>query len=60
LETGFASRLEVQRPLASSDGWSLAFVVPECEFLRFGEASVLDLLDLASEIEESVLRDHAA
>lgn len=55
LEPGFAARLEFQRPTGSAAGWSLVLVVPEQEFPRFGAASVLDLLDFAAELEESVL-----
>lgn len=48
--------------LEGSAGESLALVlvVPEQELSRFGEASVLDLLDSAAELEESVLRSRAA
>jgi len=35
-------------------------VVPELELARFGEGSVLDLLDLAAELEDSVMRSRAA
>jgi len=35
-------------------------VVPEQELARFGEGSVLDLLDLADELEDSMLRTRAA
>ena len=45
---------------ALSDAWILAFVVPEREMERFGEASVLDLIELAAEIQELVTRDRAA
>ena len=60
LEPGFAARVELQRPSGSAASWSLALVVPEQELPRFGEASVLDLLDFAAELEESVLRSSAA
>jgi len=60
LEPGLAARLELQRPTGSAAGWSLALVVPEQEFPCFGEASVLDLLDFAAELEESVLHACAA
>jgi len=45
---------------SSRDAWILAIVVPERELERFGEAGVLDLLELAAEIQELVTNDRAA
>ena len=60
LEPGSATRVELSRPTRVFGGWYLALVVPEQELPRFGEASVLDLLDLAAELEKSALRSRAA
>jgi len=60
LEPGSATRVELFRPTRVFGGWYLALVVPEQELQRFGEASVLDLLDLAAELENSALRSRAA
>jgi len=60
LESACAARLELWRPSRPGAGWSLALVVPERELSRFGDASVLDLLDLAAEIEVSGLHRRAA
>lgn len=60
LEPGSTARLEIQRSTRAVGGWFLALVVPEQELARFGEGSVLDLLDLADELEDSILRTRAA
>lgn len=60
LEAGLATRLEVGRSERSVDGWRLALIVPEPEIARFGQVNVLDLLELAGELEEAKLWGRAA
>jgi len=60
LDRGSSAAIEICRQGRSRDAWILAFVVPERELERFGEAGVLDLLELATEIQELVARDRAA
>lgn len=60
LEPGSTARLEIQRSRQTAGGWSLALVVPERELVRFGEGSILDLLDLAAELGIPALSNRAA
>lgn len=60
LERGSASALEFLRTGARDDSWIIALVVSERELVRFGDAGVLDLLDVAVELRNLVERDRAA
>ncbi len=60
LDRGSSAAIEICRQGRSRDAWILALVVPERELDRFGEAGVLDLVELAAEIQEFVTRDRAA
>lgn len=60
LDRGSSSALEVLRVGASDDSWIVALVVSEHEFVRFGNAGVLDLLDVVAELRGSIERDRAA
>lgn len=54
------TRVERSRSARTVDGWLLTLVVPEQEVLRFGDVTVLDLLDLAAEFAELARSDFAA
>lgn len=60
LERGSSSALEVVRTGADDDSWIVALVVSEQELERFGDAGVLDLLDVAAELRGLIERDRAA
>lgn len=60
LERGFSAAIEFRREGRSTDSWSLTLVVPQRELARFGEGGVLDLLDFATELQDSIGRDRAA
>lgn len=60
LERGSSSALEVVGTGASDDSWILALVVAEQEFERFGDAGVLDLLDVVVELRGLIERGRAA
>ncbi len=60
LERGSSSALEIVRTGASDDSWIVALVVSEQELERFGDAGVLDLMDVAAELRDLIERDRAA
>jgi len=60
LERGFSAAIEFRREGRGTDCWSLTLVVPERELARFGEGGVLDLIDFATELQDSIGRDRAA
>jgi len=60
LERESAAVLEIRVVGRRPDSWIMALVVPDCEMDRFGDAGVLDLLDLASELKVLVARERAA
>jgi hypothetical protein len=59
-DRGSSSALEVRRAGATDDSWIVALVVSEHELVRFGDASVRDLLDVVAELRRLIERDRAA
>ena len=60
LERGFSAAIEFRREGRDIDSWSLMLTVPEQELARFGEGGVLDSLDFATDLQDSIGRDRAA
>lgn len=60
LERGSSSALEVLRTGARDDSWIVALVISERELVRFGDAGVLDLLNVAVELRNLIERERAA
>lgn len=60
LDRESSSTLEVLRAGASDDSWIVALVVAGHELERFGDAGVLDLLDVVAELRGLIERDRAA
>jgi len=60
LERGSSSALEAFRAGGRDDSWIVALVVSEHELVRFGDAGVLDLLDVVAELRGLIERDRAA